>query len=213
MKQANEPATGQSQWHSLVVVSLAGVADGKLIRNTENGFVSHNHDPSIIRWILAFLSVASPRLLLITSQDSDSDEFRAERDTASTHRQVYKNVTCWAGVTRLEPAGNGSPSRSTVLECALAMTENVRREVHSLAAPPGRGNNNHHHISITRCNPTRIKKKGAFSRIPGRLLVLMCLAKMGSDLGRPSLKIVKGNTQQQRNKRISKRTRCLRMNS
>lgn len=94
----------------------------------------------------------------------------------------------------------------------------VARRYIKLSCSGGSGNNNHHHISITRCKPNKKKKGKTFSRIPrGRhhrlsWLRLMRLAKMGSDLVRPSLKIVKRHKHTtKKSKEYPKRTRrrCL----
>lgn len=122
--------------------------------------------------------------------------------------------------TTRESAGNGS--FHSALECALAMDGKnvcrVARRYIKLSCSGGSGNNNHHHISITRCKANKKKKGKTFSRIsPGRhhrlsWLRLMRLAKMGSDLVRPSLKIVKRHKHTtKKSKEYPKRTRrrCL----
>jgi hypothetical protein len=76
--------------------------------------------------------------------------------------------------TTREPTGNGSFHSG--LECALAMDgKNVCRDrwYIKLSCSGGSGNNNYHHISITRCKPNKKKKGKTFSRIPpGHLLLV-----------------------------------------
>jgi hypothetical protein len=155
-------------------------------------------------------------LLLITSQDSSShSDGRVSCRTGHTAR-LTKNVTCWAGMvnTTREPTGNGSFHSG--LECALAMDgKNVCRDrwYIKLSCSGGSGNNNYHHISITRCKPN--KKGKTFSRIPlaGHRLLLVAPCQNGIRfIVRPSLKIVKRQQHKHTRKKSKKNIqngRCL----